>query len=149
MPKNIAIIGGMLLIGGIFFDIFGYERYNNFEPFGPKDQITASTSYIGYAVSGLLVGFGTKLSNGCTSGHGLCGIARFSIRSFVAVCTFLGCGMIVSTISYYTGGLGALSDQNLNPMLDYEHLASANICIAMGAILPFVGLYLRFQHLTC
>jgi drug/metabolite transporter (DMT)-like permease len=30
MPKNIAIIGGMLLAGGIFFDIFGYERYNNF-----------------------------------------------------------------------------------------------------------------------
>jgi hypothetical protein len=30
MPKNIAIIGGMLIAGGIFFDIFGYGRYNNF-----------------------------------------------------------------------------------------------------------------------
>ena len=147
MPKNIAIIGGMLLIGGIFFDIFGYERYNNFEPFGAKDKITLYTNYIGFAVAGLLVGFGTKLSNGCTSGHGLCGIARFSIRSIVAVCTFLATGMIIATIGYHSGGLGGLSDQSLNPMLNYEHLASANICIIIGIILPFVGLYLRFQNL--
>lgn len=40
---------------------------------------------IGFALSGLLVGFGTKLGNGCTSGHGLCGLPRFSLRSFVAV----------------------------------------------------------------
>jgi hypothetical protein len=35
MPKNIGIIGGMLLIGGIFFDIFKYGTHNNFTPFGP------------------------------------------------------------------------------------------------------------------
>lgn len=52
-------------------------------------MITYWTTYPGFFVSGLLVGFGTKLSNGCTSGHGLCGLPRFSIRSMVAVCTFL------------------------------------------------------------
>lgn len=44
---------------------------------------------LAYALSGLLVGFGTKLGNGCTSGHGICGLARFSKRSFAAVCTFM------------------------------------------------------------
>ena len=41
------------------------------------------------ALGGLLVGFGTRLSSGCTSGHGICGLARFSGRSLVAVVTFM------------------------------------------------------------
>jgi uncharacterized membrane protein YedE/YeeE len=40
-------------------------------------------------VAGLLVGFGTRLGNGCTSGHGVCGISRFSFRAFVATLTFM------------------------------------------------------------
>lgn len=40
-------------------------------------------------IAGLLVGFGTRLGNGCTSGHGVCGVGRFSIRSIAATCTFL------------------------------------------------------------
>ena len=42
------------------------------------------------ALAGLLVGFGTKLGNGCTSGHGVCGLARLSPRSLVAVLVFMG-----------------------------------------------------------
>lgn len=44
---------------------------------------------------GLLVGFGTRLSGGCTSGHGVCGVGRLSIRSIVAMAVFTGVGMIV------------------------------------------------------
>ncbi len=44
------------------------------------------------AVAGLLVGFGTRMGNGCTSGHGVCGLSRFSVRSLVATCTFMGAG---------------------------------------------------------
>jgi uncharacterized membrane protein YedE/YeeE len=40
-------------------------------------------------VAGLLVGFGTRLGSGCTSGHGVCGLGRFSLRSLVAVLTFI------------------------------------------------------------
>ena len=50
-------------------------------------------------LSGLLVGLGTKLSNGCTSGHGLCGLARFSARSLVAVGCFMTTGAITAIIS--------------------------------------------------
>ncbi len=41
------------------------------------------------ALAGLLVGFGTRLGNGCTSGHGVCGLSRFSLRSLVATLTFM------------------------------------------------------------
>lgn len=49
------------------------------------------------ALSGLIVGVGVYLGNGCTSGHGICGNARFSKRSFVATCTF----MLVAIITVY------------------------------------------------
>lgn len=46
------------------------------------------------ALAGLLVGFGTRLGSGCTSGHGVCGLARLSPRSIVAVLVFLATGML-------------------------------------------------------
>jgi len=54
------------------------------------------------AAAGMLVGFGTRLGNGCTSGHGICGLTRFSTRSLVATVTFMATGFITATI------LGAL-----------------------------------------
>jgi uncharacterized membrane protein YedE/YeeE len=45
-------------------------------------------------IAGLLVGIGTSLGSGCTSGHGVCGMARLSIRSMVATAIFLGAGML-------------------------------------------------------
>jgi uncharacterized membrane protein YedE/YeeE len=45
-------------------------------------------------VAGLLVGFGTRLGSGCTSGHGVCGMSRLSPRSFVATATFVGVGAL-------------------------------------------------------
>jgi uncharacterized membrane protein YedE/YeeE len=44
-------------------------------------------------IAGFLVGFGTRMGNGCTSGHGVCGLGRLSWRSLAAVLTFMGCGM--------------------------------------------------------
>ena len=46
-------------------------------------------SRIGLIAAGLLVGFGTRMGNGCTSGHGVCGLGRLSMRSFAAVATFM------------------------------------------------------------
>jgi uncharacterized membrane protein YedE/YeeE len=46
------------------------------------------------AVAGVLVGYGTRLGNGCTSGHGVCGLSRLSARSLVATVTFIGAGVI-------------------------------------------------------
>lgn len=46
------------------------------------------------AAAGLLVGFGVRLGNGCTSGHGVCGLSRFSLRSLVNVLAFMGAGVV-------------------------------------------------------
>jgi uncharacterized membrane protein YedE/YeeE len=45
-------------------------------------------------LGGFLVGFGTRMGSGCTSGHGICGIANFSIRSITATITFMLSGML-------------------------------------------------------
>jgi len=45
-------------------------------------------------VAGIIVGFGTKIGRGCTSGHGICGVSRFSTRSITATCTFIVTGAI-------------------------------------------------------
>jgi uncharacterized membrane protein YedE/YeeE len=47
------------------------------------------------AIAGFFVGIGTMLGNGCTSGHGVCGIARLSVRSLVATATFMGTAIVV------------------------------------------------------
>lgn len=61
---------------------------------GNRPEITFVAALPVTAVAGLLVGFGTVIGNGCTSGHGVCGIARLSPRSLVATAVFLGAGMV-------------------------------------------------------
>lgn len=57
-------------------------------------------------VAGLLVGFGTRLGSGCTSGHGVCGLARFSLRSLSAVLCFMAFGVATTWVVRHglTGG---------------------------------------------
>jgi uncharacterized membrane protein YedE/YeeE len=49
-------------------------------------------------LAGLLVGFGTRMGNGCTSGHGVCGLGRLSARSLVAVATFMATAMATTYV---------------------------------------------------
>jgi uncharacterized membrane protein YedE/YeeE len=55
-------------------------------------------------VAGLLVGVGTRLGNGCTSGHGVCGVARRSPRSIVATATFMATGVVTAVLARLLGG---------------------------------------------
>lgn len=58
-----------------------------------------------FMLAGLLVGFGARLGNGCTSGHGVCGISRFSPRSLVATLTFIAAGVAtVYLVNTFFGG---------------------------------------------
>jgi uncharacterized protein len=57
---------------------------------------TTSRPLAALAVGGLLVGYGTRLGNGCTSGHGICGLSRLSPRSLVATCTFMATGALAA-----------------------------------------------------
>lgn len=57
------------------------------------------------AVAGVLVGVGTRIGNGCTSGHGVCGISRLSVRSLVATVTFIATGALAVLALRALGGL--------------------------------------------
>jgi uncharacterized membrane protein YedE/YeeE len=59
---------------------------------------TQSTPLGLLVIAGALVGIGTRLSNGCTSGHGVCGLARLSPRSFAAVITFMLLGIVTVSV---------------------------------------------------
>lgn len=54
-------------------------------------------------IGGLLVGFGTRLGNGCTSGHGVCGLSRLSIRSLAATATFMVAGLVTVGVMHMMG----------------------------------------------
>lgn len=75
---RLLFVVGMICGGVIGVKILGYDVPTDF-----------GVSGIVLATAGLLVGVGTRLSNGCTSGHGICGIGRFSKRSIVATCVFM------------------------------------------------------------
>ena len=83
---NILFLIG-LIIGPIIYTLFKQEQIS----------ISISNSYLLLMFAGLLVGIGTRISGGCTSGHGISGIGRFSVRSIVATITF----MIVGIITVY------------------------------------------------
>jgi uncharacterized membrane protein YedE/YeeE len=104
-----------------------------------------STTKFGLAIAGLLVGFGTKLSNGCTSGHGICGLARFSKRSLVAVCTFMSTGLIVSSNLSPDGPIGkfllsAGRNDHFSPTNASNSFKSTAIGISILAIATFLSI---------
>lgn len=81
-PWRIAFVGGLVLGGVALLAAM------------PSAFSTTPASLPLTIVAGLLVGFGTRLGSGCTSGHGVCGLSRFSPRSLVATLTFIATGMI-------------------------------------------------------
>lgn len=83
--KNWRIATVIGLMSGAAFIYFIQPKYFNYEFKGELWMMV---------VAGFLVGFGTRLGSGCTSGHGICGLPRLSYRSLVAVCTFMATGAI-------------------------------------------------------
>ena len=74
-------------------------------PFSIELPELGSQPLVYIAIAGLLVGFGTRLGNGCTSGHGIVGMGRFSKRSIVATCVFMGVAAFVVLIRQQFGVL--------------------------------------------
>jgi uncharacterized membrane protein YedE/YeeE len=68
-------------------------------------EFGVNRSLISVGVAGLMVGLGTTIGAGCTSGHGVCGISRMSMRSIVATCTFMATGALsVFVVNHMLGG---------------------------------------------
>ena len=83
---------------GLFLTPFIYQLF-------VKPEIIIESSPFTLIVAGLLVGFGTRLGSGCTSGHGICGISRLSLRSMIATVTFMLAGMITVYIVRHVIGV--------------------------------------------
>jgi hypothetical protein len=93
---RVAFIGG-LLAGGV---VLLFTHPNGFAV--PEETRTMGT----IITAGLLVGFGVSMAQGCTSGHGICGISRFSGRSLFATCAFMATGFATATaIQILAGGI--------------------------------------------
>ncbi len=91
LPKGhlewrLAFVLGVLLsswLYGVFFSV-------------PESQIDAD--YLALITAGVLVGFGTRMGSGCTSGHAVCGLARLSVRSLAATLCFMGSGFVTAYV---------------------------------------------------
>lgn len=92
---RLAFLGGLVSAGAVAAVFFPL-----------RFEAASSRSLFALVLAGLLVGVGTRMGSGCTSGHGVCGISRFSPRSLVATATFMGVG-IASTyvVNHVLGGL--------------------------------------------
>ena len=88
IPKDHYLWRILFLLGLIG----SYQIYSTI--FGAP-TIEINTNSIELVIAGLLVGFGTRMGSGCTSGHGVCGLGRLSTRSLVATLTFMTSGFIV------------------------------------------------------
>ena len=88
ITENFLFLLGLIL-GPLIYNIVLDKEIN----------ISISSSIILLTIAGILVGFGTRLSKGCTSGHGISGISQFSIRSIIATMTFMLVGIITVFIT--------------------------------------------------
>ena len=90
---RLAFLAGLVVAAAAWFAWSGETARNDF----PLPWLLAA---------GLLVGFGTRLGNGCTSGHGICGLARLSKRSLAAVVAFMASGIAtVYVVRHVIGGM--------------------------------------------
>jgi uncharacterized protein len=87
VDTNAVFVAGLIL-GPILYGLMAGHA--------PASTITASWPLL--VIAGLLVGFGSRMGSGCTSGHGVLGLARLSPRSFVAVVTFLTAGIVTVSL---------------------------------------------------
>ena len=86
--ENFLFLAGLIL-GPLIYNLI----------LGKEINISISSSLILLIIAGTMVGFGTRLSSGCTSGHGISGISRFSLRSIIATITFMIVGILTVLIT--------------------------------------------------
>jgi uncharacterized membrane protein YedE/YeeE len=91
--ERAAFLAGLAIVPGIMAMVMG----------GADTHITGNLVVV--ALAGLLVGVGTRIANGCTSGHGVCGISRFSLRGIVATVFYIGAGGLMVVFARHILGI--------------------------------------------
>lgn len=91
---RLLFLGGLVAGAGVFYALFGHA---------PVTRPNFPAWLLG--VGGVLVGFGTSFGSGCTSGHGVCGLGRLSVRSLVATLIFLVAGIVTTYVVRHVFGV--------------------------------------------
>ena len=86
MSERLAFLGGTIALPALLFAA------------GMRVDTNVTTNIGLLVIGGLLVGLGTRIGNGCTSGHGVCGISRLSPRGIVATLIYIGAGVVSVTV---------------------------------------------------
>lgn len=132
----------MVIASAVLYDIFKFGTvWDTTRIFDSPTVMAGNQDFIGFAIAGFLVGVGTKMGNGCTSGHGVCGMPRFSLRSWVAVGTFMSLAMGIATFKYYIPFLNG--NQGIEMLNDFNFDATANIFLGIGVLVFLVCLSLE------
>lgn len=91
--ERLAFLAGLIVVPGVLVLLTG----------GAETHLTGNWAVV--IIAGLLVGIGTRLANGCTSGHGVCGLSRFSLRGFVATAFYLLAGGLMVVFAKHLLGM--------------------------------------------
>lgn len=130
------------------WQIVGFDKLSPDYPalFDHPSVLVGNLNPGGYFLAGLLVGIGTKLGNGCTSGHGVCGLPRFAIRSWVYVPIFVIVAIIVATFRYYVPFLD--NDDKSGDLLvkNYDCILSGSLLITSWGLIFY--LFYSFSKAT-
>jgi uncharacterized membrane protein YedE/YeeE len=93
MTENAAFLAGLVGVPAVLALAFG----------APDTQLTGN--WVVIALAGVAVGMGTRMANGCTSGHGVCGISRLSLRGIIATLTYLFAGGLTMLVARHVLGV--------------------------------------------
>jgi uncharacterized membrane protein YedE/YeeE len=129
------ILSGLVLTAGLAYHLYGFKEVsNNIYLFDDIQKFNLGMNSATLIIAGLLVGLGTKLANGCTSGHGVCGLPRLSLRSFVAVMTFMATAILVANVKPHF-----LASYQVPTNLQYDPALYVNIAMIISALIPVVS----------
>ncbi|KAI8111196.1 hypothetical protein M9434_004769 [Picochlorum sp. BPE23] len=136
------IVGGMMLRFSLFPGAFGPDPI--YTTAAESAELVASGMWR-LGAAGLLVGVGTSLGNGCTSGHGICGNARLSLRSFISTCTFMLFGAMAAAALNTTRFEGLPLGFIVPPVPEQEMVTLATR--VLGAAMAFIVTMASVTHL--
>ena len=138
-PKNVNMLSGT---------VYRIQDYNNFNSdisryhssFSVLAQLSFCSQVAKMLLGGVLVGLGTSLGNGCTSGHGICGLSRLSLRSLAYTLTFMGSGAIAATLAGTAASTGVVVDQAATLLLPSQAFTTLALSLAGMAAVVFSGI---------
>jgi len=142
-PSKINLICGAVTAGTAAWLAIGSSPIVGVTLFDEPETYIAGIDLFGWILAGILVGMGTKIGSGCTSGHGVCGIPRLSIRSLVAVGTFMATGVLAATFRYNYPFLNNTVEISTNAsnanMLSWVGLGIALMCSIVSLLVEKRG----------